>query len=114
MKPIRRRRRPGKNQQLELLRSLQAQFPEVAYQLQPAIDAGGFKECFLCGKPVAWLGFFNPGKKREDHKAFGAPEGKFRNWLYGLCINCFNRPGVQAEIEALLMAEARAGKARFN
>lgn len=108
MKPL-RRRKPAKTQ-LDILRSLQAKFPEVAHQLQPAIDRGGFHECLLCGDPVAWLGAFLP----DDHKAWGAPPGKWRTWFYGLCEACFHRPGVQVRVEAVILADIRMGKARWN
>lgn len=109
MKPI-RRRKPKPTSQPDFFRSLQAQFPEVARQLQPAIDQGGLRECLLCGDPVAWLGAFLP----DDHKAWGAPAGKWWTWFYGLCEACFQRSGVQAQVEAHILADIRAGKARWN
>lgn len=113
MKPI-RRRKPKPVSQADFLRSLQAHFPEVGHQLQPVIDRGGFQKCLLCGDPVTYLGAFNPGFSQADHVSFGAPRGKFRNWFYGLCEACFQRPGVQAEVEAHILAEVKAGKAGWN
>lgn len=107
MKPLRRRK---PKTQLDLLRTLAAKFPEVAHQLQPAIDRGGFQKCLLCGDPVTWLGAFLP----DDHKAWGAPAGKWRTWFYGLCEACFRRPGVQAEVEAHILAEVRAARVAWN
>lgn len=112
-KPI-RRRKPKPVSQPDFFRSLQAQFPEVASQLQPAIDRGGLQRCLLCGDPVVWLGCFSPGRDPEDHRLWGARPGKFRNWFYGLCEVCFHRPGVQVEVEVYILAEVKAGKVRWN
>lgn len=86
MKPL-RRRRPGKNQ-VDILRSLQAKFPEMARQLQPATPAAFKNASFVA---IPWC-----------------------TWFYGLCEACFQKPGVTSLAEARVLAEVKAGKASFN
>ena len=58
-------------------------------------------ECTLCGRPPAYVGLFFP----DDPQKYGAPAGKTRVVVYGLCETCNSRPGVADEAEAKILRD---------
>ena len=53
--------------------------------------------CILCGGDPAIGGALTP--KGDLARALKVPPGKTRVLFYTLCGQCFERPGVQAEVE---------------
>lgn len=61
------------------------------------------KKCFLCSKPAKWTGVFIPHNPQE----FGAPEGKDRFLIYGLCEDHPPSDLIRERIEKALVSSVR-------
>ncbi|KAA0253402.1 MAG: hypothetical protein EDX89_14375 [Acidobacteria bacterium] len=64
-------------------------------------------QCLLCRAPSAVLAAFLPA----DSQAYGAPVGKDRTVLYGLCSSCFDLPDALDLVEAVILDATRGAAA---
>lgn len=53
------------------------------------------RSCYLCGGPTDLVGLFFP----DDPQRYGAPAGKARLIIYGLCQTCRDAPGQMEAVE---------------
>lgn len=53
------------------------------------------RTCYLCGGPTDLVGLFLP----DDPQLYGAPAGKARLIIYGLCKTCQETPGAAEAVE---------------
>lgn len=61
------------------------------------------RECFLCGKkPADLVGLFLPYNVQQAQR-YGAPAGKYRIVVYGLCETCQSGQGTVEAVEAKLL-----------
>ncbi len=54
------------------------------------------RTCYLCGGPTDLVGLFFP----DNPQLYGAPAGKVRLIIYGLCQTCQETPGAAEAVEA--------------
>jgi hypothetical protein len=66
--------------------------------------------CLLCGAAPDFLAFYTPG----DQRAAGAPAGKTRAILYGLCEGCQQLPDAAERCEERIRAEMAQDDPRRN
>jgi len=57
--------------------------------------------CLICGLPPDIIGIFQP----LDPEAWGAPKGKTRLFRYHLCHRCRIRPGINEQVEKVILYE---------
>lgn len=63
-------------------------------EAEAAVRVAG-RKCYLCGKPADLVGLFFP----DNPQLYGAPAGKVRILLYGLCQTCQETPGTAEAVE---------------
>ncbi len=88
---MKKRAKPQKSDVVDAVMKLTGRTREEA---EAAVRVAG-RKCYLCGKPADLVGIFFP----DNPQQYGAPAGKARLVIYGLCQTCQETPGTAEAVE---------------